>query len=175
MIVFHYYFLYICKKKFFMEKEYKGKKYKFFWGGIFSNWYVADFVIDGITYNCGEQYMMYQKAMFFNDIKTADEILEEIVPSEQKALGRQVKNYNDSKWSKVRYDIVKKGLKEKFTQNSSAKKMLLKYKGYQFVEASPKDRIWGIGFDSYVALDNIDNWGENLLGKILTELAQEIN
>jgi ribA/ribD-fused uncharacterized protein len=98
-----------------MEQEHKGKKYKFFWGGIFSNWYISDFIVDGITYNCGEQYMMYQKAIFFNDIKTANKILEEVVPNEQKKLGRQVKNYSDSKWSKVRYDIVKKGLKEKFT------------------------------------------------------------
>lgn len=157
-----------------MKQVYNGVNYMFFWGGIFSNWYVSDFIVDGITYNCGEQYMMYQKAMFFNDVETANEILEEIIPGEQKALGRKVKNYSDSKWSKVRYDIVKKGLREKFKQSLICKTYLLKHKDYQIVEASPKDAIWGIGYDSYSAIENIDDWGENLLGKILTELAQEI-
>jgi len=149
-------------------------KYKFFWGGIFSNWYVSDFVVDGITYNCGEQYMMHQKALFFNDIETANEILKEIVPAFQKKLGRKVKNFDEKKWDKVKYKIVKNGLREKFTQNFYAKSQLLKFKDYQFVEASPEDRIWGIGYLSSNALENIDNWGENLLGKILTELSQEI-
>lgn len=157
-----------------MKQFYNGVNYMFFWGGIFSNWYIADFTVDGITFNCGEQYMMYQKAMFFNDTETANKILEEIVPSEQKLLGRLVKNYSDSKWSKVRYDIVKKGLRAKFTQDTFCKNFLLKHKGYQIVESSPKDRIWGIGYDSYSAIANIDDWGQNLLGKILTELLQEI-
>lgn len=157
-----------------MKQEFNGTTYKFFWGGIFSNWYVADFTVNGIIYNCGEQYMMHQKALKFNDYDTADEIMEELVPKLQKQLGRKVKNYNDKIWNSVRYNIVKKGLKEKFTQNSLAKKELIKYKDCQFVEASPVDRIWGIGYDSYSAINNIDNWGENLLGKILTELAQEI-
>ena len=148
----------------------------FFWGGMFSNWYISDdqFTVDGITYNCGEQYMMYQKAMTFNDKETAKKILDEIVPSEQKKLGRLVKNYNDSTWNRVRYNIVKRGLFAKFSQNENLKEYLLKYKGYQIVEASPYDRIWGIGYYEQDAINNINNWGENLLGKILTELAQEI-
>lgn len=157
-----------------MKQTYKGVNYVFFWGGVFSNWYISDFVVDGITFNCAEQYMMYQKALTFNDIKTANEILDEINPKFQKALGRKVKNYNDAIWNKVRYDIVKKGLREKFTNSVYCKSQLLKNKGCQLVEASPKDRIWGIGYDAYSAIDNIDNWGENLLGKILTELSQEI-
>ena len=149
-------------------------KYKFFWGGYFSNWYVLDFIVDGITYNCGEQYMMYQKALTFNDTETANKIMEEIVPSEQKKLGRKVKNFNEKIWNQVKYNLVKKGLREKFTQHQHLKNYLLQYKNFEIVEASPYDRIWGIGYDSKEAFDNIDDWGENLLGKILTELAQEI-
>ena len=153
---------------------YNGVDYYFFWGGIFSNWYVSDFEVDGVVYNCGEQYMMHMKALTFKDYDTADEIMEECVPSEQKKLGRKVKNYNDAYWNKVRYDLVKKGLREKFTQNLNSKKHLLKFKHCQFVEASPFDTIWGIGYNSQDAIANINNWGQNLLGKILTELAQEI-
>ena len=157
-----------------MKISHNGVNYMFFWGGMFSNWYITDFTVDDITYNCGEQYMMYQKALTFNDIKTANEILRECVPSDQKSLGRKVKNYSDKIWNEVRYDIVKKGLREKFKQSQFAKSYLLKHKGYKMVEASPVDRIWGIGYDSYNAIQNIDDWGENLLGKILTELANEI-
>lgn len=157
-----------------MKQTYNGINYMFFWGGMFSNWYVADFEVDGVLYNCGEQYMMHMKALTFNDFDTADKIMNECVPSEQKKLGREVKNYKESVWNLVRYELVKKGLKEKFTQIESCKSFLLKHKNCQIVEASPKDRIWGIGYDSYSAIENIDNWGQNLLGKILTELAQEI-
>ena len=157
-----------------MRQELNGINYLFFWNGIFSNWYVSDFTINNVTYNCGEQYMMHQKALFFKDKETANEIMEELMPNLQKQLGRKVKNYDDNAWNRVRYNIVKKGLMEKFKQNENSKAYLLKYKGYQIVEASPYDRIWGIGYYELDAIKNIDTWGENLLGKILTELSQEI-
>lgn len=150
------------------------EKYKFFWGGILSNWFESNFEIDSIKYNTSEQYMMYQKALFFNDIDIANKILKEKNPKYQKKLGREVKNFNIDKWNNVKYDIVKKGILEKFKQNPELKKYLLKYKGYKFVEASPYDRIWGIGFLELDAIKNIDKWGENLLGQILTELSNEL-
>lgn len=149
-------------------------KYKFFWGGVFSNWHPSTFVVNDISYNCAEQYMMYMKAMTFGDTNTAALIMKATHPKEQKKLGRQVKNYDDAKWSAVRYDLVKLGVKEKFLQNPSLKAELLKYKGYILVEASPFDRVWGTGYDEANALKNIDNWGLNLLGKMLTELSNEL-
>lgn len=150
-------------------------KYKFFLGGILSNWYPAEFTIDGVKYNCGEQYIMYQKAKLFNDSETALIILKETEPSCQKALGRSIKNFDAKIWDLSKYDIVKRGLREKFTQNTVLKNYLLCHKGYQIVEANPENRIWGIGYSSSDALYNILDWGENLLGKILTELSEEIN
>ena len=55
-------------------------KYVFFWNGIYSQWYVAPMKIDGIEYNCCEQYMMHQKALTFGDLEIADEILLETNP-----------------------------------------------------------------------------------------------
>jgi ribA/ribD-fused uncharacterized protein len=153
------------------------KKYKFFWGGIFSNWYTGYnemFCVDNVTFISGEQYMMFKKAMFFEDVDVATEILLETDPRKQKALGRTVKNFVPEKWSEVCYEIVKKGIREKFAQNPRLLKYLLEYKGYEIVEASPEDRIWGIGFDEEHAMKNIDNWGTNYLGKILTELSNEL-
>lgn len=157
-----------------MGQTYNNVKYEFFWDGIFSNWYYSDFIVDGILFNCGEQYMMYHKAMTFGDTKIAQKIMETYSPREQKALGRKVTNYDDNTWSEVRYDLVKKGLKEKFLQNPNLKNYLLAYKGYIIVEASPYDTIWGIGYKDVDAINNIDDWGQNLLGKILTELSNEL-
>jgi hypothetical protein len=157
-----------------MGQTFNGVKYTFFWGGIFSNWYPSNFEVDAINYNCGEQYMMYQKATTFGDDESAKLILSEKSPRNQKALGRKVKNFDVSIWDSVKYDLVKTGLREKFKQNQDMKEYLLKYCGYQIVEASHEDRIWGIGYAEDDAIVNIDNWGENLLGKILTELSEEL-
>jgi len=150
------------------------EQYRFFWKNKLSNWNIAQFTVDGIIFNCGEQYMMYQKAILFKDFETASEILEIENPKDIKDLGRKVKNFNSAIWDKHKYDLVKKGLKERFLQVDNVRELLLKDKGKKFVEASPFDRIWGIGFDEEHAMDNIDNWGENLLGKILTEISNEI-
>lgn len=58
--------------------------YKFFWGEPFSNWYPSEFKVNNVTYNCGEQYMMHQKAILFNDEETARKILRSTRPREQK-------------------------------------------------------------------------------------------
>jgi hypothetical protein len=150
------------------------QQYCLFYNGGFSNWHKSKFTVDGVEYNCGEQYMMHCKAIFFNDFETAQKIMATEKPSEQKALGREIKNFNSAGWDKVKYDLVKTGLREKFLQNENLKDLLMKYRGCIFVEASPYDRIWGIGYDEVEAMENMENWGLNLLGKILTELSNEL-
>lgn len=152
-------------------------KYKFFWNSdsYFSNFYKCKFTVNGITFNCGEQYMMYKKAMLFGDRQIANRIMNESSPAEQKRLGREVRKFDYFVWDKVKKDIVKEGLYHKFTQNPKLKEYLIKHKGYVIVESSPYDRIWGIGYQEQNAIDNINNWGQNILGEILTELSQEIN
>lgn len=152
----------------------KNKEYVFFWGGIYSNWYRSKFTLDGKTYNCAEQYMMEQKALTFGDTESAEKIMGTENPREQKALGRKVKNYNQKKWDEVKFEIVKRGCRAKFEQNHLLKRQLILDKDKEIVEASPEDRIWGIGFTEDDALQNMDKWGENLLGKLLMELAQEL-
>lgn len=151
-------------------------KYKFFWGSNspFSNWYLHPFVHEGELFNCSEQAMMYYKARLFNDKKAAARILVESNPRIQKELGRTIKNFDGTIWEEKRYDIVKDILRSKFSGSSELLGYLHEHKGFIIVEASPYDRIWGIGYDAQNALYNIDNWGENLLGKILTELANEL-
>ena len=59
--------------------------------GCCSNWYPASITIDGKTFSCCEQYMMYQKAILFNDHEIADKIINTTTPKDIKALGRQLK------------------------------------------------------------------------------------
>lgn len=147
-------------------------KYTFFWGGYQSNWYSSPFTHQGVNFNCSEQAMMYQKALLFKDNDTAQRILRSKNPKDQKRLGREVSNFNPKEWDDKKQSIMVNILFDKFNQNPGIKEKLLKDKCDLFVEASPYDRIWGIGYLEKDALKNINNWGENLLGLALTEVRE---
>jgi len=142
----------------------------------FSQWYMRDFTVDGIKYNCAEQYMMHQKAVLFGDAEHAELILEATEPRDQKKLGRQVKNFDEKIWGENCKKIVHAGNVAKFSQNDDLKEIMFATKGTILVEAAPRDRIWGIGLgkDNPKALDK-RNWrGKNLLGYILTDVREEL-
>ena len=87
------------------------------------------------------------KAMFFQDYGTAVDILDAKTPNEARLLGRKVKNYDDKKWSEVRYKIFYDLNLIKYTIDKKLQERLLdpKFDNKVFVEASPIDRIWGVG------------------------------
>ena len=157
-------------------------KYVYFWGEWPSNFASAEFVtrFNGKEYNFynSEQYFMFVKAMTFGDEKIAAQILKEgIDPKRAKSLGRKVSNFNDEKWSKIRYKVMVKANMCKYTQNEHLKKYLLnpEYDGKHFVEASNFDIVWGIGVNEYDAKDDQSNWlGQNLLGKCLDDVRERI-
>jgi ribA/ribD-fused uncharacterized protein len=154
------------------------EKYIFFLNGTFSNWHTSHFKKDEIWYNCVEQYMMHQKALHFNDKEIADKIIKSKYPNVQKALGREVRNFDDVKWDLVCQDIVFLGCLEKFKQNPNLKKDLLFYgNGRQFVEAADYDPIWGIGMDEEdEGIENPKNWkGKNYLGKVIDRVYNILN
>lgn len=141
----------------------------------FSQWYKCKFELNGCKFSSAEQFMMYSKANLFNDSESAKMILSTSNTRKQKEIGRKVKGFNKEKWNKKALEIVYEGNYEKFNQNEELKKVLLSTKGHMIVEASPYDKIWGIGLseeDSQIS--NILNWqGTNWLGIVLTELRQE--
>lgn len=156
-------------------------KYTFFWGGPFSNWYDSPFILDGQKYTCVEQYMMQKKALMFGDIEIANEIMKTNNPREQKAWGRKVRNFKMDQWAAVARDIVYRGCVAKFMQNigpqavgTSVYDELMKTKGTLLVEASPLDKVWGIGLDAKTAaVTPIDDWkGTNWLGQVITEVRE---
>ncbi|MFW6273194.1 MAG: NADAR family protein [bacterium] len=148
----------------------------YFWGGEFSNFYLVKIKYNGINFYSTEQIFMWEKALYFNDKETAAKIMVESEPSTCKALGRQVKNFDANKWSEVSYDIMVNANYEKYTQSLMLKDILLATKNRVLVEASPYDKIWGVGLhqDDDRILDE-KNWkGQNLLGKALMEVRDKI-
>lgn len=111
--------------------------------------------------------MMYQKALLMHDAFAARSILSCKTPREAKALGRKVKNFDQKLWERECMDIVTRGNYLRFSQNERLKLILLGTGDKKLVEASPNDRIWGVGFDTFEAEGKEARWGTNLLGKCL--------
>lgn len=168
-------------------QEGKRFKYMMFWGhtppadgtlnaSCFSQWWKCSFEIEGVTYSCTEQYMMAEKARLFGDEEMLEKILEARHPKEMKAYGRAVKSFEQQLWEQQRYDIVKRGNVAKFTQNQDLGQVLMNTKQRILVEASPRDRIWGIGMGkSNPDAENPMKWrGQNLLGFALTEVRDQL-
>lgn len=155
----------------------------FFWGhrqykegvidkSCFSQWYPAGFVLDGASYKTAEHWMMAKKALLFEDQETFQKILLADDPSVVKTLGREVKNFNPEAWDKMAYAVVLEGNRYKFSQNVQLKKFILDTGEKILVEASPLDKVWGIGLsqDAKEAADPKSWRGSNLLGFALMEV-----
>ena len=153
-------------------------KYTLFFGkdSPFSQWHPCTFVIRGKIFNCAEQYMMYKKAMLFRDFKTARKVLNSSDPREQKSLGRQVRSFDNNIWLKHCKNIVRRGNLAKFGQNKHLRDKLFKTSNTTMVEASPYDRLWGIGLGvNHPNAYNEEKWnGKNLLGYILTDVRETL-
>lgn len=153
-------------------------KYTFFWStkSPFSNWHPCRIDMEEIEFNCAEQAMMYYKARLFEDEETADKVMKAETPRDQKVLGRGVKGFDQAVWGAHRERIVYDILFAKFTQNVELEKALLDTKDTILVEASPYDRIWGIGLaeDDERALDETKWLGLNLLGKLLMRVRETL-
>ncbi|WP_091202221.1 NADAR family protein [Micromonospora narathiwatensis] len=157
-------------------------KFLHFWGhrpqrdgsvgaGCLSQWWPAPFTVDGRTYATAEHWMMWHKASLFGDAEIAERLLTTGHPHRAKALGRQVRGFDEATWAARRYEIVVAGSVAKFGQHEDLGRFLLGTGERVLVEASPVDRIWGIGLaaaDPHAA--DPARWrGENLLGFALMD------
>lgn len=167
----------------------QGNRFKYlgFWGhtpknanrvdkSCLSQWFPARFELDGHIYKNTEQYMMAQKAKLFDDQDIFSKILLTGNPKEIKALGRLVRNYQEDQWIKHRFDIVVNGNLAKFSRNKNLGQFLLNTGDKVLVEASPFDKIWGIGVDEHdQTVDKPVLWkGLNLLGFALMGVRKQL-
>lgn len=137
--------------------------------GFLSNWCYSPFSVGEHEFSCMEQFMMYRKAICFEDSITAEQILVATDAAYIKELGRKVSNYNENVWNGLRQLIVYEGLLAKFSQNEEFRNRLLSTGDAILAECAVKDCIWGIGL-SMTDPDrfNITSWrGQNLLGYTL--------
>lgn len=141
-----------------------------------SNWYLSDFETDNIKFSSMEQYMMYQKAVTFNDLEIADKILKTSDVAKIKALGRAVKNYNETVWNGVRQIVIYEGLLAKFGQNEDLKNKLLQTDNDILAECAVSDKIWGIGLSMHDERRfDMREWkGQNLLGFALMKTRDKL-
>ncbi|MCG6493524.1 NADAR family protein [Kitasatospora sp. A2-31] len=157
-------------------------KWLLFWGhrpqrdgsigpGALSQWWPCTFTVDGVEYASAEHWMMAGKARMFGDEAIVPRILGAATPAEAKKLGRMVKGFDAAAWTAGRFELVVQGNLAKFGQDEALGEYLLGTDRRVLVEASPVDRIWGIGLaaDDERAQRPADWRGENLLGFALME------
>lgn len=170
-----------------MQKGWR-PKWLFFWGhqpakngsvtsSCFSQWWSGhSFIIDDVRYATAEHFMMAGKARLFKDAETLAAILKAKSAAVAKKLGRQVKGFEEARWLQARWDIVVQGNLAKFSQHSELQEFLLQTGDRVLVEASPFDRIWGIGMAATTdGAENPAQWnGLNLLGFALMEVRDRL-
>lgn len=193
------------KKQMQPENKPKEYTFFFHLTSPFSNFHPSKFEYKDLTFISNEQFMMYSKAKTFKDEATAKKIIdmnnnslikdfidgkisrEDIINDKVKAdqwnklmmkikgFGKEVSPYNDEVWSNRRAKVVLFGAREKFSQNEDLKQILMNTGDTYMVEASPYDKIWGIGLSAGDAKRlPEDKWpGLNLLGQVLDVLKAE--
>ncbi|MCW1096758.1 NADAR family protein [Streptomyces sp. RS2] len=152
-------------------------KYLCFWGhrprpdgsigpGCLSQWWPSPFTADGVQYATAEHWMMAGKARLFADAEAERRVLAAAHPAGAKKAGRLVRGFDEAVWERERFRIVVEGSVHKFASDPALRAFLLGTGGRVLVEASPVDRVWGIGLAADdEAAEDPERWrGPNLLG-----------
>lgn len=172
-----------------VELTERGEKVKYlhFWGhrprpdgsigaSCLSQWWPSPFTVDGVTYASAEHWMMAGKARLFGDEAAAGQAVAAKSPAEAKKVGRLVRGFDDAVWTRERFALVVAGSVHKFGQDAALGAFLLGTGDRVLVEASPMDRVWGIGLaaDDPRAQDPAAWRGLNLLGFALMAARDEL-
>jgi ribA/ribD-fused uncharacterized protein len=160
----------------------------FFWGhtpkipgvvdkSCLSQWFPASFVVNDVRYATAEHWMMARKAALFYDMDAYEKILQSEKPGVAKAIGREVQNFDAQTWNNKAYQFVVEGSIHKFSQNEALRVFLVQTGRKVIVEASPTDRIWGIGMGpDDNKINDPSKWkGTNWLGFALMEARDFLN
>ncbi|MDT9700524.1 NADAR family protein [Streptomyces sp. P17] len=164
-----------------------GIKYLHFWGhrqrpdgrigaSCLSQWWPSPFTVDGVAYATAEHWMMAGKARLFGDAEAERRVLAAEHPVQAKNAGRLVRGFDEEIWGRERFGIVVEGSVHKFGSDEALRGFLLGTGERVLVEASPVDRVWGIGLAANdEAAGDPERWrGPNLLGFALMEARERL-
>ncbi|MFE1285945.1 NADAR family protein [Streptomyces sp. NPDC058751] len=162
-------------------------KYLHFWGhrprpdgsvgpSCLSQWWPSPFVVEGVEYATAEHWMMASKARLFRDAEAERQAVAAENPALAKKAGRLVRGFDETVWQRERFGIVVEGSVHKFAAHPDLRAFLVGTGGRVLVEASPMDRVWGIGLSAtdQGAYDPRRWRGENLLGFALMEARERL-
>jgi ribA/ribD-fused uncharacterized protein len=161
-------------------------KFVFFWSHegtprtlgaeCLSQWYPAPFTEGAHTFATAEHYMMFHKARLFGDEEAAARVLRAPSPAAAKAIGRTVRGFDEKVWTAERFGIVAGGSRAKFGSSTELRRYLVQTGNRVLVEASPTDRVWGIGLTANDSrAQNPSRWrGLNLLGFALMQAREDL-
>jgi N-glycosidase YbiA len=107
----------------------------------------------------------YFQAMKFESKEYQDKIRHAGSPMKAAELGRSRKERILKNWDNLRLTIMYDAVKAKFTQHVELKQLLMATKNAQIIEHTENDNYWG---------DGGDGKGENMLGKILMKIREEL-
>lgn len=131
---------------------------------------------DPFTVVSAEHAFHMCKAAYFRDYAMINRIANARTPHEALQLGRRVSGFDEVRWNEKRKDAMKYVMRAKLNSNKKLYAAALSLKGHILVEASPRNRVWGIGLSK----DNPDvfnpsRWyGDNLHGECWMEVIQEL-
>ena len=126
----------------------------------FSNMLDSEITIDGITYRSVENYFQAQKITDL-EVRLA---MSQIDPHFSKKVGREIDLRED--WNDIRYEVMKTGLRAKFSKPEWKEKLLLTGTDTIIEWNNWNDKSWGVSI--------YDCEGDNLLGKALMEIRNEL-
>ncbi|MFF8915785.1 NADAR family protein [Streptomyces sp. NPDC015032] len=172
-----------------LARSARGEKVKYlhFWGhrprpdgrigaSCLSQWWPSPFMVDGVTYASAEHWMMAAKARLFGDTEAETRAVSAKSPAQAKKVGRLVHGFDEAVWERERYALVVAGSVHKFRHHPQLREFLLNTENRVLVEASPMDRVWGIGLAADdPRAENPATWrGLNLLGFALMDARAEL-
>ena len=129
---------------------------------------------DVYSYPTAEHAIMHIKACLMGADEMSDKELSADKPVQAKTLGRKVKPFDADKWNLNVENIAYFVLEAKFKQNDVLARKLRDTKNKVLAEASPRDRIWGIGLGAAKAKQWTRWNGRNILVNALMKVREQL-
>ena len=148
-----------------------------FFGAInpLSNFYEAEFTVEGITYISSEQFIQARKVLYFKDNNTYNLIMGARTLLDCKIHGSKVKNFRKEEWDGKAKELCQPGIHAKFQQNPDLFSTLCEKTSTKTIVESANDRVWGTGTTlGNPECLNCDRWvSQGILGELLEEVRSQ--